>query len=284
MIFDPFHGQRKAQTKCMDPKAEAEHAQGKQISKKANEPYAAETAAVCLAAKHTLLSKGQELVGCAKELYDQGVRLSALVAAIEVGAYKNVARDLERNSVNGDKDGAGTTTFQMTSSLADVANTLSQVLSECDYLTSHAKTYAKRHLELAVSDSECGLGSAKDKIDEYIRLNCSRPIEKVESNARWLIDNFEQIMRDLGACLDVLVGFLNEIKANEYDFILQLLRCEPSRDWNATSKLVKADQEVRNQLLKGALSLRSTIQGENLSSLISPVMKLRAALLADTRE
>ena len=91
-------------------------------------------------------------------------------------------------------------------------------------------------------------------------------------------------MGDLGSQLDALVGFLDKIKANENNFILQLLRCEPSREWTDTSKLIAADQNARDQLLQRSLALQSTIQDESPTSLIAPIMKLREALLADTPE
>lgn len=284
MIFDPSHDERKALTKCVDPGAKAEHSQGKQISDKGNETYIAETAELRLGAKNSLLSMGRELLGYAREVHGQSVLLGALVAAIEVGAYDKVASDLERNSANRNTEGAQATTFPMSQSLADVADMLSKLIMECDNLTSYAQTYAKLNLELAESASECGLGLAKDRIDEYVRQNASRPIEEVKSDTRWLIDHFEQIMKDLGSHLDALVNFLDTINSNEHNFILQLLRCEPSWDWYASSELIGADQRARNQLLQRSLALRATIQDESPSSLINPVIKLREALLEHTRE
>lgn len=284
MIFDPNHGVPKVEKKTVAAGAIEEFSQGKKISNKANELYASENEELHLEAKDTLQSMGRELLGYARELQGQSLLLSALVAAIEVGAYKRVAKDLRTESSNGETKEMETITFPLTIPLADVSDVLSKLLTECDSLTSYAQTYAERHLELSKSDTECGPGLANNGIDEYIKQNLSRPIEEVESDTRWLVDNFERIMGDLGSQLDALVGFLDKIKANENNFILQLLRCEPSREWTDTSKLIAADQNARDQLLQRSLALQSTIQDESPTSLIAPIMKLREALLADTPE
>lgn len=284
MIFDPSHGERKAPTKSVEAGAKAEVAQGKQIAHKGNETYAAETAALHQEAKTTLLSMGRELLGYARELHDKSILLSALMAAIDVGAYKGVARDLERDLTSGSLEGVEATTFQTTPSRLDVADMLSKLLEGCDTVTSSAQRYARRYLELSEGDKESGLGSAKTKAVEYIKQNLGRTIEEVETGTRWVIDNFEQIMRELSTQLDGLVDFLEKINANEHEFTLQLLRCEPSRDWNVTSELGEADQNARNQLLQASQALRSTIENGDLSSLVSRVTKSRDALLADARE
>ncbi len=309
MIFDPSNGDNlgaeKKQLAAPDATAAEEAKQGKKISAAFGEEYAAEMQDRLKSTLGELQQMGRALIGHVKDIQDQSLALGSLAAALEAGAYRQASLDIDSNPAGGAAEGSDTNSYQVSRELANVADSIHQLLKTCDALTTSVRKYAEAHLEISKGSEELGLGLTHEKTLEYLKQNEGRSLDQLESRARWIVDNFEDVIASLRLHLDALIGSLQAIARDEYEFIQAVLLQSPQYEFTAINQLVASDKASRKELLEKAITLRASIQDESTDPqqvsrdsvdenmnysdkmsglLIEPIMRLRQSLLAEASE
>jgi hypothetical protein len=309
MIFDPNKDNNlKAAEKLLevpDSTATQEAKQGKKIGAAAREEYAAEMRDVSEFTLDYLQQKGRDLIGHVLGIQDQSLVLGSLAAALEAGAYRRATLAINDDLTSGATEGSAANNYRVSCELANVADSIHKLLATCDDLTINVRKYAEAHLEIPKSSQEPGLGLTNEKAHEYLAQNEGRSIDEVELQARWIVENFEDVINRLRLHLDALIGSLQEIAKDEYRFLQALLTHSPEQEYSLINRLVADDQASRKELLEEASALRASIQDESAAAVqadldsgdesinysdkrsglfIGPIIRLRASLLAEASE